>query len=255
MPRPTLEQIRATPGGRSRSARRARPRCPRRSPPIIGELAAEVTAGDHERLRRARRAAALVPRRASSATRSTRPSRRGSTASGTDAVAKFLEVREGYCIHFASAFALMARTLGMPSRIVVGYLPGSATSDAIDRETVYSVSSGQLHAWPEVHLRGHRLGAVRADQRPRRSDDASRPPDRRPAARTIRAAATPAPTSSASADPGLVTRRAGGRPERRRGRRDRKHRQPAARARRSCSASCSRWRSPACCASCAGGRC
>ena len=78
----------------------------------------------------------------------------GFDGSGTDAVAKFLEVREGYCIHFASAFALMARTLGMPSRIVVGYLPGTATTDAIDRDTVYAVSSSQLHAWPEVLFDG-----------------------------------------------------------------------------------------------------
>ena len=111
-------------------------------------------------------------------------------------------MREGYCIHFASAFALMARTLGMPSRIVVGYLPGSATSDAIDRETVYSVSSGQLHAWPEVMFEGigwvpfeptNGLGVPTsfsaAGSAPGGADDP--------------AAATPAPTSSASAGPGL----------------------------------------------------
>ncbi|MFX7090865.1 transglutaminase-like domain-containing protein, partial [Acinetobacter baumannii] len=42
-----------------------------------------------------------------------------------DAVARFLQERTGYCVHFASAFAVMARTLDMPSRIVVGYLPGT----------------------------------------------------------------------------------------------------------------------------------
>ena len=78
----------------------------------------------------------------------------GFDGSGAEIVAQFLELREGYCIHFASAFALMARTLGMPSRIVQGYLPGSATSDAVERETVYSVSSYQRHAWPEVLFEG-----------------------------------------------------------------------------------------------------
>ena len=33
-------------------------------------------------------------------------------------------------MHFASAFALMARTLNMPSRIVVGYLPGTANGES-----------------------------------------------------------------------------------------------------------------------------
>lgn len=73
---------------------------------------------------------------------------------GADAVARFLEVRSGYCIHFAGAFALMAQTLEMPVRIVVGYLPGSRTDQRRGEEVVYSVSSDQLHAWPEVRFEG-----------------------------------------------------------------------------------------------------
>src|SRR5690606_9670278 len=66
----------------------------------------------------------------------------------------FLEKRTGYCIHFAGAFALMADTLGMPVRIVVGYLPGSGTDQRRDDSIVYSVTSDQLHSWPEVHFEG-----------------------------------------------------------------------------------------------------
>ncbi|MFG6444042.1 DUF3488 and DUF4129 domain-containing transglutaminase family protein [Microbacterium sp. P06] len=78
----------------------------------------------------------------------------GFDGTGVEAIAEFLDVRQGYCVHFASAFAVMARTLGMPARIVVGYLPGSSTGSQTDGETVYSVQSTQLHAWPEVHFDG-----------------------------------------------------------------------------------------------------
>ena len=84
------------------------------------------------------------------------PVQEGFDGSGVDAVADFLRVKEGYCIHFASAFAIMARVLGMSSRIVVGYLPGTAdTSGITEGEPIeYSVSSTQLHAWPEVYFSG-----------------------------------------------------------------------------------------------------
>ncbi|MBS1896564.1 MAG: transglutaminase domain-containing protein [Actinobacteria bacterium] len=72
-----------------------------------------------------------------------------------DAVATFLTVREGYCVHFAGAFALMARSLGMPARIVVGYLPGTATDRrSDDGRVVFEVSTDQLHSWPEVYFSG-----------------------------------------------------------------------------------------------------
>lgn len=73
---------------------------------------------------------------------------------GTDAVAAFLEERAGYCIHFSGAFALMAQTLDMQVRIVVGYLPGQLTDEKRGDESIYTVSSDQLHAWPEVHFEG-----------------------------------------------------------------------------------------------------
>ena len=55
---------------------------------------------------------------------------------------------------FIGAFALMARTLGMPSRVVVGFLPGGYTGDTVDGQRVAEVTTGQLHAWPEVYLDG-----------------------------------------------------------------------------------------------------
>ena len=85
----------------------------------------------------------------------------GYDGSGADIVAQFLVERSGYCVHFASAMALMARTLDIPSRIAVGFLPG-ARNPQVPSE--YIVSSDNLHAWPELHFDG--LGWVRFEPTP-----------------------------------------------------------------------------------------
>ena len=79
---------------------------------------------------------------------------------GVDVIAKFLEVKSGYCVHFSSAMAVMARTLGIPARIAVGYAPGSATT-IDDGETRYENTSDDLHAWTEIYFQG--VGWVRFD--------------------------------------------------------------------------------------------
>lgn len=75
----------------------------------------------------------------------------GSSAS---AISGFLEKKAGYCVHFASTFAVMARTMDMPSRVVVGFLPGTETNARWDGMRVHSVAAKQLHAWPEVYFEG-----------------------------------------------------------------------------------------------------
>ncbi|KQY96235.1 hypothetical protein ASD19_09865 [Microbacterium sp. Root53] len=82
------------------------------------------------------------------------PVEEGFDGSGMDAIQGFLDVRSGYCVHFASTFAVMARSLGIPARVVVGFLPGVATDQQMDGQTVYSVLGSQLHAWPEAYLDG-----------------------------------------------------------------------------------------------------
>ncbi|GAA1938485.1 DUF3488 and transglutaminase-like domain-containing protein [Microbacterium aoyamense] len=151
-PRPTLEQIRAT-SADSAEQREELTALPEDLPPVIAETAATVTAGagnDYDALIALQRWFRGSEFRYSLSA----PVEEGFDGSGAEAVASFLEVKEGYCIHFASAFALMARTLDMPTRIVVGYLPGVPTAERIDDETVYSVPSSLLHAWPEVHFQG-----------------------------------------------------------------------------------------------------
>jgi transglutaminase-like putative cysteine protease len=152
VPQPTLEQMRSRSAGTADEPEGTTV-VPSDLSPTVAHLAAQVTAGsanDYDAL------VALQKwfRSPEFSYSHDAPVEDGFDGSGVEAVAQFLEKREGYCIHFAAAFALMARTLGMPSRIVEGYLPGSATSDAVERETVYSVSRAQRHAWPEVLFEG-----------------------------------------------------------------------------------------------------
>ncbi|MCR2827768.1 transglutaminase TgpA family protein, partial [Microbacterium sp. zg.Y909] len=152
LPRPTREQIRATAAGGTvlRDASYDLPDVPM---DIITQTTLQVTAGaetDYDKL-----VALQSWFRGGDFTYSLRaPVQQGFDGSGIDAIEQFLVSREGYCVHFASAFAVMARTLDMPARIVVGYLPGTGNGEVVDGETEYQVTSDQLHAWPEVHFAG-----------------------------------------------------------------------------------------------------
>ncbi|MFI5425715.1 DUF4129 domain-containing transglutaminase family protein [Aeromicrobium sp. UC242_57] len=79
---------------------------------------------------------------------------------GVDVIAKFLENRSGYCVHFSSAMAVMARTLGIPSRIAVGYAPGTRIGLKGDR-VEFEATSDDLHAWTEIYFQG--VGWTRFD--------------------------------------------------------------------------------------------
>ncbi|MCC2316011.1 transglutaminaseTgpA domain-containing protein [Cellulomonas xiejunii] len=80
-------------------------------------------------------------------------------ARSSDAVWDFLEDRRGYCVQFATAMAMMARTLDIPSRIGVGFLPGERNDDG-----TYVVTGRLAHAWPELYFDG--LGWVRFEPTP-----------------------------------------------------------------------------------------
>jgi len=68
----------------------------------------------------------------------------------SDYLARFLlETRAGYCQQFATAFAVLARMLGMETRVSVGFLPGSTSAAAPDE---YVVRGTDAHAWPEVYF-------------------------------------------------------------------------------------------------------
>jgi hypothetical protein len=68
----------------------------------------------------------------------------------TDYLTQFLtKTRRGYCQQFATAFAVLARVLGYPTRVSVGFLPGAPTGR---RPGEFRVSGSDAHAWPEVYF-------------------------------------------------------------------------------------------------------
>jgi len=60
--------------------------------------------------------------------------------------------RRGYSEQRAAAFAVLARALGFPTRISVGYLLDGDNAAAADGR--YTVTDHQAHAWPEVLFAG-----------------------------------------------------------------------------------------------------
>ncbi|MGQ4331370.1 transglutaminase TgpA family protein [Streptomyces hayashii] len=81
--------------------------------------------------------------------------------SGPNAIARFLRDKQGFCVHFSFAMAAMARTLGIPARVAVGFAPGSPQADG-------SVAVGlkDAHAWPELYFEG--VGWTRFEPTPTR---------------------------------------------------------------------------------------
>lgn len=79
---------------------------------------------------------------------------------GYRAMARFLEVRRGFCQQFAATMAMMARELRIPSRVVVGFLDPSKHTGDDD----YTFTSQDAHAWPELYFNG--VGWVRFEPTP-----------------------------------------------------------------------------------------
>ncbi len=68
-----------------------------------------------------------------------------------DYVAEFLFKRkEGHCADFASAFVVMARCVGIPSRLVAGFGPGTLNKVTGERE----IRSSDLLTWAEAYIPG-----------------------------------------------------------------------------------------------------
>jgi len=79
--------------------------------------------------------------------------------SGGDSVSVFLDSGSGYCVHFASGMIMLARSLGIPSRLAIGFLPGTPGADGSA-----IVHGGDAHAWPELYFAG--AGWVRFEPTP-----------------------------------------------------------------------------------------
>ncbi|MFF8901495.1 transglutaminaseTgpA domain-containing protein [Streptomyces lydicus] len=125
--------------------------------------------------------------------------------SGAQAIARFLTDKQGFCVHFSFSMAAMARTLGIPARVAVGFTPGTRQPDGTT-----SVSLRDAHAWPELYFQG--IGWTRFEPTPSRGsipdyayqDTSGQPDDAgRPAPAPTRAR-TPSdgPTAAPSCGPG-----------------------------------------------------
>jgi hypothetical protein len=62
----------------------------------------------------------------------------------------FLELKKGFCSHFASATAIILRIKGIPSRLVSGFMGGSYNSYA----NYYLVTQNDAHVWVEAFENG-----------------------------------------------------------------------------------------------------
>ncbi len=78
--------------------------------------------------------------------------------------------QRGTSEQFATAFALLARIAGLPTRVSVGFHAGTPQGDGR-----FLVTSGDAFAWPEVYFAGY--GWVPFDPSPRPDNSAPIPPD------------------------------------------------------------------------------
>jgi transglutaminase-like putative cysteine protease/uncharacterized membrane protein YgcG len=67
------------------------------------------------------------------------------------ALTKFLKVtKAGYCQQFSFAMAVLARLLGIPSRVAYGFTPGTLQGSGD-----WVVTTHDAHAWPELYFQGY----------------------------------------------------------------------------------------------------
>lgn len=90
---------------------------------------------------------------------------------GENPVQEFLfKTREGNCEYFASASVLMLRCMGIPSRLVVGFLAGEWNP----YQSYYLVRQSHAHTWVEIYLPG--LGFMDFDPTPSGARDSRKGP-------------------------------------------------------------------------------
>lgn len=68
---------------------------------------------------------------------------------GNSALADFLlHSRAGYCEQFAASMAVLARVVGIPSRVAIGYTGGTQIGGE------WTVATNDSHSWPELYFEG-----------------------------------------------------------------------------------------------------
>jgi hypothetical protein len=119
-----------------------------------------------------------------------------------DALERFLfDIQRGYCEQFAVSFAAMARSIGLPTRVAMGFTAGRQ-----DANGVFHVTNKDAHAWPEVWLEG--IGWMPFEPTPTRFEPTpgdptgtgrEAPPNDDPASSTTAAPSTTSTTNAGGA--------------------------------------------------------
>ncbi|MCJ0868228.1 DUF3488 and transglutaminase-like domain-containing protein [Streptomyces sp. AP-93] len=151
---PTAEQLRSAPAANPEIAAEYT-KVPDNLPEVVVQTAREVTRGAKDDY-----SAAVKLQDYFAVSGGFRYDTKVSSGTGSQAIAKFLADKEGFCVHFAFSMASMARTLGIPARVAVGFTPGVKQSDG-----VVNVSMRDAHAWPELYFEG--VGWTRFEPTPR----------------------------------------------------------------------------------------
>ncbi|MEU9003313.1 DUF3488 and transglutaminase-like domain-containing protein [Streptomyces sp. NPDC048551] len=152
--RPTAAQLQAAPGPNP-FVQAEYTKLPDNLPPVVAETARRVTQGAQDDYTRAVRLQDFF-----AVNGGFRYDTKVSSGTGSQAIARFLADKEGFCVHFAFSMAAMSRTLGIPARVAVGFTPGEKQSDGS-----VNVSMRDAHAWPELYFEG--VGWTRFEPTPR----------------------------------------------------------------------------------------
>ncbi|WP_161964934.1 transglutaminaseTgpA domain-containing protein [Ornithinimicrobium cerasi] len=80
-------------------------------------------------------------------------------ADASDPIGGFLATQQGYCVQYATAMVMMARSEGIPARMAVGFLPGNVQPDGTRQ-----VVAADAHTWPELWIDG--MGWTRFEPTP-----------------------------------------------------------------------------------------
>jgi hypothetical protein len=81
--------------------------------------------------------------------------------SGSELRRFLFQTKAGYCEQFSGAMAVLVRSIGIPARVAVGFLPG----DYDGPTGIYQVRTKHAHAWTEVYF--DRIGWVPFEPTPR----------------------------------------------------------------------------------------
>ncbi|MEU9246756.1 DUF3488 and transglutaminase-like domain-containing protein [Streptomyces sp. NPDC048385] len=152
---PTAEQLAAAPEP-SAAMKREYTEVPSSLPSVVAKTAQEVTAGSTSHYEEAVKLQDYF-----AVSGGFQYDTQVEVGRGEGAIANFLKQKRGFCVHFSFAMAAMARTLGIPARVAVGFAPGTPQADG-----TVSVGLKDAHAWPELYFEG--VGWTRFEPTPTR---------------------------------------------------------------------------------------